>query len=152
MEEHAIIDLHFTKYGCRKTITKYMGKQGYCRKCDKYYTPRGIAQFERRPKPPSNFKNAFYAIVTVSSRFSTKTVFLGRTTRQNAPCVTSPYKGKYQAHSSKSQPTNISSCSVSRRHVVSKTNHSSNFFFPKNSISTHSSLPSVYRLHAQSVQ
>ena len=37
-----------TKSGCRKTITKYIGKQGYCRKCDKYYTPRDIAQFERQ--------------------------------------------------------------------------------------------------------
>ena len=29
MAEHAIIDLHFTKHGCRKTVTKYIGNQGY---------------------------------------------------------------------------------------------------------------------------
>ena len=48
MTEHVIIDLHFTKQGCRKTVTKYIGKQGYCQKCDKYYTPRGILQFENQ--------------------------------------------------------------------------------------------------------
>jgi predicted RecB family nuclease len=44
MAEHPIIDLHFTQNGCRKTVTKYVGKKGYCRRCDKYHNPRGIDQ------------------------------------------------------------------------------------------------------------
>jgi predicted RecB family nuclease len=43
--EHPLIDLHFTKSGCRKTVTNYVGKKGYCHKCNKYYDPRGIEQF-----------------------------------------------------------------------------------------------------------
>jgi predicted RecB family nuclease len=46
MVEHPIIDLHFTQSGCRKTITKYIGKKGYCHKCDTYYDPRAIEQFD----------------------------------------------------------------------------------------------------------
>src|SRR5262249_31766394 len=42
MAEHPLIDLHFTKSGCRKTVTKYVGRKGYCTKCDKYHDPRGI--------------------------------------------------------------------------------------------------------------
>jgi hypothetical protein len=45
MAEHSLIDLHFTAHGCRKSITKYMGKRGYCRTCDESYDPRGIEQF-----------------------------------------------------------------------------------------------------------
>src|SRR5215831_4080244 len=48
MVEHPIIDLHFTQHGCRKTVTKYVGRQGYCHQCGKYYDPRGIEQFEGR--------------------------------------------------------------------------------------------------------
>ena len=44
MAEHSIIDLHFTQNGCRKTVTKYVGKKGYCNQCGKYYDPRGIEQ------------------------------------------------------------------------------------------------------------
>jgi predicted RecB family nuclease len=46
MVEHPIIDLHFTQSGCRKTVTKYIGKKGYCHKCDTYYDPRAIEQFD----------------------------------------------------------------------------------------------------------
>jgi predicted RecB family nuclease len=46
--EHPIIDLHFTQHGCRKTVTKYVGRQGYCQQCDQYYNPHGIEQFEGR--------------------------------------------------------------------------------------------------------
>lgn len=35
--EKTIIDLHFTKGGCRKTITKYLSTKGYCQRCGKYY-------------------------------------------------------------------------------------------------------------------
>jgi predicted RecB family nuclease len=45
MAEHSFIDLNFTAHGCRKSIIKYMGKRGYCSKCDKYYDPRRIEQF-----------------------------------------------------------------------------------------------------------
>jgi predicted RecB family nuclease len=45
MAEHPLIDLHFSKNGCRKTVTKYVGKKGYCNNCDKYYDPRRIEQF-----------------------------------------------------------------------------------------------------------
>jgi predicted RecB family nuclease len=58
MAEHPIIDLYFTQNGCRKTVTKYVGKKGYCQKCDKYYDPRGIEQFEGRV-----FGHAFQAWV-----------------------------------------------------------------------------------------
>jgi predicted RecB family nuclease len=58
MAEHPIIDLHFTQNGCRKTITKYVGKKGYCHLCDKFYDPHGIAQLERRV-----FGHAFQAWV-----------------------------------------------------------------------------------------
>jgi len=44
--EKPIIDLHFTTSGCRKTVTMYVGKQGSCSQCEKYYDPRGINQFE----------------------------------------------------------------------------------------------------------
>jgi predicted RecB family nuclease len=37
-----VIDLRFTKTGCRKTVTKYMGRKGYCRRCRKSYDPRGV--------------------------------------------------------------------------------------------------------------
>jgi predicted RecB family nuclease len=40
--EKSIIDLHFTKKGCRKTVTKYIGTKAYCQKCDKYYNPPKI--------------------------------------------------------------------------------------------------------------
>jgi hypothetical protein len=40
MAEHALIDLHFTTQGCRKTVTKYMGARGYCPICDKSYDPQ----------------------------------------------------------------------------------------------------------------
>lgn len=37
--EKFIINLRFTKTGCRKTVTKYVGAQGYCQKCRKHYPP-----------------------------------------------------------------------------------------------------------------
>lgn len=45
MAEHSFIDLNFTAHGCRKSITKYIGKKGYCSKCNKFYDPRRIEQF-----------------------------------------------------------------------------------------------------------
>ncbi len=37
--QETIIDLHFTKSGCRKTVTKYISTKGYCQRCGKYYNP-----------------------------------------------------------------------------------------------------------------
>jgi len=42
--EKFIINLRFTKTGCRKTVTKYVGAIGYCRKCCKHYRPPKIEQ------------------------------------------------------------------------------------------------------------
>jgi predicted RecB family nuclease len=43
--EKFIINLRFTKTGCRKTVTKYVGAQGYCQKCNKHYPPPKIEEF-----------------------------------------------------------------------------------------------------------
>ena len=48
MAERTLIDLHFTKSGCRKTITKYVGTKGYCQRCCVYYTPHGIQKLSRQ--------------------------------------------------------------------------------------------------------
>ncbi|MDJ0898568.1 MAG: IS66 family transposase [Xenococcus sp. MO_188.B8] len=39
MIERTMIDLVFTKNGCKKTIIKYIGAKGYCQKCYRYYAP-----------------------------------------------------------------------------------------------------------------
>ena len=48
MAERTVIDLHFTKSGCRKTVTKYVGTKGYCQRCCVYYTPQGIQKLGRQ--------------------------------------------------------------------------------------------------------
>ncbi len=45
MAERTIIDLVFSKNGCRKTVTKYLGAEGYCQKCCRYYRPEEINKF-----------------------------------------------------------------------------------------------------------
>ena len=42
--ERTIIDLVFTRNGCRKTITRYIGKKSYCPKCGQAYLPPAIAR------------------------------------------------------------------------------------------------------------
>ena len=37
--ERVLIDLAFTKAGCRKTIVRYVGTKGYCPRCQKSYLP-----------------------------------------------------------------------------------------------------------------
>jgi len=37
--EKTIVDLVFSKNGCRKTVTKYLGAVGYCQKCSRYFGP-----------------------------------------------------------------------------------------------------------------
>jgi hypothetical protein len=44
MAEKFIINLRFTKTGCKKTVTQYIGKQGYCEKCHKLYLPPKIEE------------------------------------------------------------------------------------------------------------
>ena len=43
-----IINLRFTKTGCKKTVTKYVGAQGYCRKCCKHYPPHRIKKLGKQ--------------------------------------------------------------------------------------------------------
>lgn len=40
--EHAVVELDFTKNGCRRTITKYVGSMGYCTLCKQHYSPPAI--------------------------------------------------------------------------------------------------------------
>jgi len=40
--ERTVIDLVFTRNGCRKTITRYTAKKGYCPRCDQYYLPPSL--------------------------------------------------------------------------------------------------------------
>lgn len=42
LAEKFIVNLRFTKSGCRKTVTKYVGTEGYCQKCHKHYPPPKI--------------------------------------------------------------------------------------------------------------
>jgi transposase-like protein len=44
LAEKFIVNLRFTKTGCRKTVTKYVGTKGYCRKCHRHYPPPKITQ------------------------------------------------------------------------------------------------------------
>jgi hypothetical protein len=46
--EHTVIDLVFTKNGCRKPVTRYIGAKGYCPQCQCYYAPPGIRRFQGR--------------------------------------------------------------------------------------------------------
>ena len=46
--EKTITDLVFTKNGCRKTVTKYIGKIVHCRRCHEYHNPKIIKEFKRK--------------------------------------------------------------------------------------------------------
>lgn len=46
--EHTIIDLAFTKSGCRKTVTKYTGLICYCTHCSVHYPPPSIVRLKNR--------------------------------------------------------------------------------------------------------
>ncbi|MCX5637477.1 MAG: IS66 family transposase [Planctomycetota bacterium] len=48
LTEHTIIDLVFTKNGCRRAITKYLGEKTYCQRCHSDYLPPAISRFGRR--------------------------------------------------------------------------------------------------------
>ena len=42
LNEHSLLDLTFTKNGCRKTVVKYIGNWAFCPVCTYYYSPPGI--------------------------------------------------------------------------------------------------------------
>lgn len=48
LAEHSIIDLVFTRNGCRKTTVKYVGRKGYCQICHRHYSPPMIRRFGGR--------------------------------------------------------------------------------------------------------
>lgn len=50
LAEKTVIDLVFTKNGCRKTITKYVGPKSYCPRCSSPYNP---------PSLHKNYKQVF---------------------------------------------------------------------------------------------
>jgi hypothetical protein len=54
--ERTIIDLVFTRGGCRKTLTRYAGKKGYCPKCKLHYPPPSLGRLCRH-----QFGHAFQA-------------------------------------------------------------------------------------------
>jgi hypothetical protein len=43
--ERTIIDLVLTKSGIKKTMTRYVGMQGYCIQCGRYYSPPEIRKY-----------------------------------------------------------------------------------------------------------
>jgi predicted RecB family nuclease len=45
--ERTVIDLVFTRNGCRKTVTRYAGKKGWCPKCNLHYLPPSLARLCR---------------------------------------------------------------------------------------------------------
>lgn len=46
--EHMLIDLAFTKSGCRKKVTKYTGRMGFCPRCKQHYAPSAIRRLKGR--------------------------------------------------------------------------------------------------------
>lgn len=51
-----IIDVVFNKNGVRKTITKYIGEYGYCKKCYRNYAPVALRQFGKQQLYGYNYK------------------------------------------------------------------------------------------------
>jgi predicted RecB family nuclease len=44
LAERTVTDMVFTRNGCRKTVTRYEGKKGFCQKCNRYYDPPAISR------------------------------------------------------------------------------------------------------------
>jgi len=44
MAEKTLTDLVFNRNGCRKVVTRYEGKRGFCSKCKRHYDPPAIAR------------------------------------------------------------------------------------------------------------
>ena len=55
--EKIIIDLDFSRDGCRKKIVKYVGNKSYCKKCGAYFFPPIIADFKSRQIFGHNFQS-----------------------------------------------------------------------------------------------
>src|SRR5262249_27454992 len=56
MAERTITDLTFTKAGCRKTVTRYEGRKGYCQTCRRSYDPPALVRLGNQ-----SFGHAFRA-------------------------------------------------------------------------------------------
>jgi predicted RecB family nuclease len=52
MTERTVIDLVFTRNGCRKTITKYTGQKAYCSKCGYYHPAPSLHKLYNSPFGP----------------------------------------------------------------------------------------------------
>jgi len=47
LAQHTVVDLAFTRNGCRKTTVKYTGTKSYCPKCQHYHSPPAIRRLGR---------------------------------------------------------------------------------------------------------
>jgi len=56
VSKRLLIDLVLTKNGVKKTITEYIGLQGYCPKCGKYRTPTSLRKYGVRQLYGHRFK------------------------------------------------------------------------------------------------
>src|SRR5438034_7518289 len=56
MAQRTIIDLVLTKNGLRKTLVQYQGLQGYCIKCQRFYSPPEIRKYRNRELYGDGFK------------------------------------------------------------------------------------------------
>jgi predicted RecB family nuclease len=56
VSKRLLIDLVLTKNGVKKTITEYIGNQGYCLKCDKYHIPSDLRKYGVRQLYGHGFK------------------------------------------------------------------------------------------------
>jgi len=50
LSQHTLVDMLFTSRGAKKTITRTIGKQGYCWKCKKNISPPQIRQLNRESR------------------------------------------------------------------------------------------------------
>ena len=70
--EHALLDIAFTKTGCRKTIVRYRGKESYCPYCGSKFVPPQVKEV-RRYRYSKGF-HAWVAYLRVALRLSCRLV------------------------------------------------------------------------------
>ena len=70
--EHSIIDLVFTKTGCRKSLVRYVGVKASCPLCRKAYSPPAIRQLAGRVLGHSFRAWAVYQHVTLRLPYTAK--------------------------------------------------------------------------------
>ena len=46
--EHALLDIAFTRNGCRKVVVRYVGKKAYCPLCDETYPPSVVKRLQNQ--------------------------------------------------------------------------------------------------------